>query len=469
MARLEQDYERNPAPVRESAAVRECDWWRRHTLARLERVADLSGNYEIRRFDAVSKGNDGYAEAESWVKAVAFGFHESTRTPEHVERSLATYESDGRVLTGAYQTGEVAPGSLPAEVPVATFGTLRKTLNIGFGRMLDTQMVTAVTVRTSHRRRGLLRRMMSEDLRLAREDGLAVAALTASEGTIYGRFGYGVASFERTVKVDTTARFSMDHHPVGSVEIADPKVLLEVAPAVFEQVHRLTPGSIGRQEWYRQLASGSLGRDGKEDPAVKVALHYSPDGDVDGYVSYKFLGWDTEPYTVQVVDFVAAGNAAYLELWQFLGAIDLVERVTWEEAPVDDPLTWALADPRCVDSSDVRDMLWLRILDVPKALEARHYPAEGRLVFEVLDPLGLTAGTFTLVASGGRGTVVPSAGAGQADLTLDVSALSSIFLGAVSPVTLVAAGRIRENRAGAALAARQLFSVERATHCLTHF
>lgn len=206
-------------------------------------MADLSGNYEIRRFAAVSKGNDGYAEAESWVKAVAFGFHESTRTPEHVATSLATYEADRRVLTGAYQTGEVAPGSLPADVPVATFGTLRKSLNIGFGRMLATQMVTAVTVRTSHRRRGLLRRMMSEDLRLAREDGLAVAALTASEGTIYGRFGYGVASFERTVQVDTTARFSLDHQAVGRVEIADPKVLLEVAPTVFERVHRLTRGS----------------------------------------------------------------------------------------------------------------------------------------------------------------------------------------------------------------------------------
>ncbi len=435
-------------------------------------MAELSGNYEIRRFDAVSKDEPGYAEAEKWVKAVAFGFHESTRTPEHIAKSLATYRADRRILTGAYQTGEVAPQSLPADVPVATFGTLRKTLNIGFGRMLETQMVTAVTVRTSHRRRGLLRRMMSEDLDMARRDGLAVAALTASEGSIYGRFGYGVASFERTVKVDTTARFQLNHEAVGTVEVADPKVLLDVAPEVFDRVHSLTPGSIGRQEWYRQLASGALGRDGKDDPAVKVALHYGPGGTVDGYVSYKFLGWDTKPYTVDVVDLVAATTGAYLELWQFLGAIDLVERVTWAEAPVDDPLAWALADPRCIDSSDARDMLWLRVLDVAKALEARHYPADGRLVLDVLDPLGLTAGTFALEVSGGEAAVVPLAaagGPGERDLTLDVSALSSIYLGAVCPVTLTAAGRIRENTRGAALRARQMFTVERATHCLTHF
>lgn len=432
-------------------------------------MGDLSGSYDIRRFRAVSKGKTGYEAADTWARAVAFGFHESTRTAEHVERSLAGYEVDGRVLTGAYQTGEVARGSLPADVPVATFATLRKTLNIGFGRTLETQLVTSVTVRTSHRRRGLLRRMMGEDLRLAREDGIAMAALTASEGTIYGRFGYGVASFERSVRVETTSRFMLQHQPSGCVEVADPRVLLELAPAVFARVHRLTPGSIGRQEWYRHLASGSLGRDGKEDRAVKVALHYGPRGDVDGYVSYKFLGWDTKPHTVEVVDLVAATNDAYLGLWQYLAAIDLVERVAWAEAPLDDPLGWALTDPRCIDSSDSRDMLWLRILDVPQALEARHYPVDGRLVLELHDPLALTSGTWSLAVEGGQAAVERPPDGTATDLALDVSTLSSIYLGAVCPVTLAAAGRIRENTQGAALQARGMFAVERATHCLTHF
>ncbi|MGG6380928.1 GNAT family N-acetyltransferase [Paenarthrobacter sp. NEAU-H11] len=432
-------------------------------------MADLSGNYEIRRFDAVSKGKDGYAEAETWSRAVSFGFHESTRTPEHVAKTLETYEADRRVLTGAYQTGPVAPSSLPADVPVATFGTMRNTLNVGFGHLVEAHLVTAVTVRTSHRRRGLLRRMMSEDLQLAKDDGVAVAALTASEGTIYGRFGYGVASFERNIKVDTSARFSLPHQPAGTVEVADPKALLQLAPEVFDRVHRLTPGSVGRQDWYRQLASGSLGRDGKEDPAIKVALHYGPAGTVDGYVSYKFLGWDTEPYTVEVVDLLAGTNDAYLELWQFLGAIDLVERVSWTEAPLDDPLAWALDDPRCIDSSDSRDMLWLRILDVPKALAGRHYPAGGRLALKVLDPLGLTAGTYALSADAGQAAVERLPETAEADLTLDVSALSSMYVGGVSPVTLAAAGKVREHTAGSALKARQMFAVERSTHCLTHF
>ena len=123
---------------------------------------------------------------------------------------------------------------------------------------------------------------------------------------------------------------------------------------------------------------------------------------MDGYVSYKFAGWDTKPYTMEVVDLVAATDAAYLELWQFLGSIDLVERISWQDAPVDDPLPWALEDPRCVEASDHRDMLWLRILDAAQALGARRYSADGTLVLAVSDSLGFAAGTFALEVTGGE-------------------------------------------------------------------
>ncbi|MDQ0732306.1 GNAT family N-acetyltransferase [Arthrobacter sp. B1I2] len=432
-------------------------------------MGDLSGNYEIRRFEPAAKDDSTYPQTVAWMRAVAFGFHDARRTDERVDRGVQMQRADRRVMTGAYQTGPVAGYSLGADVPVATFGTFDKTLNVGFGRLLDTRLVTAVTVRTSHRRRGLLRRMMAGELELARREGLAIAALTASEASIYRRFGYGVATREQSVTVDTSRRFVLNHEATGSVEVADPKVLLELAPKVFEQLHLVTPGSVDRHEFYRQLASGSISRAEDEDPKVKVALHYGPDGDVDGYVSYKFAGWDNTPYTMEVVDLVAATRAAYLELWQYLAAIDLVERVTWEEAPVDDPLPWALEDARCVEASEPRDMLWLRILDVAKALEARYFPDDGRLVLEVLDPLGLTAGTYAVEIRRGEAAVGRVDAGEERDLTLDVSALSSIYLGAVCPVTLTAAGRITEHTEGAALRARQLFAVERATHCLTHF
>jgi predicted acetyltransferase len=427
----------------------------------------MTADYEIRRFEPAAPGEAGYPEAVAWDKAVSFGFHEERSTDERTQESIARSRADGAVYTGAYQTNEPAPHSLGNEVPVATFGTQQNTLNIGFGRLLDAHLITGVTVRTSHRRRGLLRRMMSEDLALAKSRGLAIAALTASEASIYGRFGFGVATSEQSITVDTGAKFRLDHVPVGTVEVADPTVLLELAPQVFAQLHAEQPGSVGRQEFYRQLAAGTSSREGGPDAKVKAALHYAADGTVDGYVSYRFGGWDKTPATMEIVDLVAATPAAYLELWQYLAAIDLVERVTWNEAPVDNPLTWALTDSRCVAASNPRDLLWLRILDVRQALEARHFAADGTVVLKVTDGLGLTAGTFELEVQGGAARVTTSTA--TPDLELDIAALSSLYLGAVNPVSLVAAGQVREHTMGAAFLAARLFAVERPAHCLTHF
>jgi predicted acetyltransferase len=429
----------------------------------------VADKYEIRRFRAAEKGEPGYTAGAGWFHAVAVGFYDDRHKDEFVDKVLAMNRTDNRELTGVYQSGDVPAHSLAADVPVATFATFRKELNIGYGRQLPTHMVTAVTVRGTHRRQGLLRRMMTEDLTAARADGVAMAALTASEASIYGRFGYGVATFERSIQVDTGPRFQLRHGATGRVEIADPKVLLDVAPEVFARVHRHTPGSLGRQEAYRQRVSGAWSREGMEDGAVKCALHYDADGTVDGYVSYKFAGWEAKPPTVKILDLVAATDEAYLELWQFLGSIDIVERVSWQEAPVDEPLGWALEDPRCIEASDQRDMLWLRVLDTEAALAARCYAADGTLVLRIRDSLGLAGGTFELVVRDGVATVSRLEEDREADLVMDVAALGSLYLGGVCPVTLAAAGRISQHSAGAALTARRMFAVERAPHCLTHF
>ncbi|MFI2562793.1 GNAT family N-acetyltransferase [Paenarthrobacter sp. NPDC018779] len=424
--------------------------------------------YTVHRFPAAGQDNPGYARSAAWVHAVSHGFHQHRRNEDFVAKTLASYALDQRELTGVYVEGDVPQHSVGADVPVATYGTMRKPLNIGFGRQLESNLITAVTVRGTHRRQGILRGMISADLEGAKDDGLALAALTASEGTIYGRFGFGVATFERSIKVDTGPRFRVRGQMAGTVEVADPAVLLDIAPQIFERVQRATPGSVGRQEYYRLLASGSIGHDGQPDLAVRSALHYDGKGTVDGYVSYRFKGWDAKPFTMEVVDLVAGNDAAYLDLWRFLGSIDLIEVVTWNEAPVDDPLAWALEDPRCIDSSDVRDMLWLRILDLPAALTARHYPVTSKLVLQVSDTLGLAGGTWEIASDSGSAAVRDVAGT-DPDLSLDVSDLASIYLGSVSPVTLAAAGRIQVHTPGAAFAAQQLFAVERPAHCLTHF
>lgn len=436
-------------------------------------MADPKAGYVVRRFRTPEQGSADYGPAADWIRAVGLGFHEKGRSDEYVDKVLAMHRLDNRELTGVYLDGDVPEKALPASFPVATFGTMRKPLNVGFGRQLEAHLVTEVTVRGTHRRQGLLRRLMTEDLSTARNDGASIAALTASEGSIYRRFGYGVATFERSITVDTGPRFRLERPggamTGGAVELADRKVLLDLGPEVFERVQRLTPGSVGRQESYRQHYSGQFGRDGREDDAVKCALHFDADGQVDGYVSYKFAGWDKKPYTMDVLDFVAATDVGYLDLWKFLGSIDLVDRISWRDAPVDDPLQWALADPRCLESANERDMLWLRILDAAAALSARQYSADGRLVLEVDDVLGLTGGTWVLESDGAEATVYAAPAGISPDLSLDVADLGSVYLGGVSPLTLASAGRVREHRKGAVLKARQMFAVERSPHCLTHF
>ncbi|WP_309079920.1 GNAT family N-acetyltransferase [Zhihengliuella sp.] len=423
--------------------------------------------YEIRTFPASGPSGPRRDESAAWLHAVVSGFYEKPLTDAALERALASNAADGRLYTGVYPRGPVPAGAPGPDVPVATFGTLRKQLNVGSGRSVEAQLVTAVTVRASHRRQGLLRRMMVEDLRRGREDGVAVAALTASEGTIYRRFGFGVATSEREVTVDVGERFRLLHRPAGSVEAAVPAELGPIARDVFARVQSTTAGSIDRQERYYRAAAGELGEDGAEDTALRAALHYDDDGTPDGYVTYAFKGWGHEPETMEVRDLVAATPDTYLGLWGFLGSLDLVKEVRWGNAPAEDPLVWALEDPRCVRTRAEGDMLWLRILDVEAALRARRYGADGGLVLEIQDSLELAADRWRIDVSEGDAVVTPTGE--EADLVLDASALASMYLGGVSPVLLARSGRVREIVPGAAERALRMFASAGPVHCLTHF
>lgn len=430
---------------------------------------ERSGDYEVRRFRPALQGEEGYGQTRNWIRAVGAGFYDKRRSEDVIAKTAASFVVDGRELTGAYHPGPVPVGALGPEVPVATFATFRKTLNAGYGSLVPAHLVTAVTVRTSHRRRGLLRRLMTEDLARAKADGVPVAALTASEASIYRRFGFGVATAERRITVTTGPRFRLAVPTDGRVEAADPAALLELAPSVFARAHLTTPGSIDRQERYRVAAAGQWDRDtGGEELALRAALHFGADGEPDGYVTYAFQGWEREPHAMEVRDLVAATPAAYLALWDFLGSLDLVRRIVWNEAPADDPLAWALDDGRALRAETAQDMLWLRILDVPAALGARRYGADGSLVLDVADGLGLAGGRYRLRVSGGVPTVAPGEGE-QPDLALDVAELGSLYVGGVRAATLREAGRISEANPGAAVLAERMFAVERPAHCLTHF
>lgn len=428
-------------------------------------------NYSFASFPAGMDGDAADTRTAKWFEAVSFGFHDSRPAHENLPKVVESYNRDQRVLTAAY-VSEAPEDAWGADMPVATYATMVNTLNVGAGRLLPSHLITAVTVRPTHRRKGLLRRMITEDMASARDQGLAMAALTASEATIYGRFGFGAATFTQETEVDTRERFGIRNTGGGAVEVADPAVLLDIAPQVFRRFHQQTTGSVGRQDVYRHRVAGQWDEENLEpDKSVRAALRYDDDGGIDGYVSYKFSKADKGRPTIKVLDLIASNNEAYLALWDYLGSIDLVERIKYSLAAVDDPLPWAMSDRRGYSITGQEDVLWLRILDPVKALETRTYGADGDITIDVHDPLGWTDGRYRMRVSQSEASVERCSTDLEkaADITVSINALSSLYLGGVRVATLAGAGELHSAGSEALELADSMFAAPAAPWCVTHF
>jgi predicted acetyltransferase len=416
------------------------------------------GRYRLRSFRA------GGEETAAWLEAVALTYHRPAPTAEHVARVTASFAAEDRVLTGAY-TADVPPGAWDACRPVATYAAFVKSMNVGAGRSLDVRLIADVTVRSTHRRRGLLRAMITADLRRAAADGMAMAALRASEATIYERFGFGPAVFARHVEIDTGGGFALRNPPAGRSEVTDPATLLEVSPRVFDRFHARTIGSITRQSFYPSKIAGIWAEDRPlPDPSVRAALHYDPADRVDGYVTYRIAA----PGAIEVIDLVFEGQNACFGLWEYLASIDLVTLAGYRQAPVTDPLAWAIEDRRGFRVAGEEDAVWLRVLDPAAALRARGYDAEGGARIAIRDPLGICGGTYDLVVREGEATVTAADDA-RADVSMDVSAFGSLFLGGVRAGVLAAAGRVTARSPDVLDAFDALMSCEAVPHCITQF
>nr|WP_231747370.1 GNAT family N-acetyltransferase [Auraticoccus cholistanensis] len=334
------------------------------------------------------------------------------------------------------------PLELDPQAPVATFISFDKTLNVGAGRLLPLHMITDVTVRPTHRRRGLLRRMMTTDLAEARERGLPMAALTVSEGSIYGRFGFGPATWLRHISIETSRRFGLRQPASGRVELVDPHRNAELFSTVFARFHAQQRGSVDRPSWYPEVVSGAYDPGSNEpDQARRAAVHHDPAGEVDGYVTYRVERQAGGQRHLVVHDLVTAGDEAYLGLWQLLASIDLVENVTFSRAPMEDPLEFALSDPRLYSVSKLEDVIWLRVLDVAASLEQREWYRDGTVVLGVEDDMDLAAGTFRVEVAAGRASVTRTGE--EPEVRLDVATLGSLYLGGVTARTLRRAGRLQ--------------------------
>ncbi|WP_299052735.1 GNAT family N-acetyltransferase [uncultured Nocardioides sp.] len=409
-------------------------------------------------------------EGLRWLGAVLAGFGEGTVPDELVPLWREDARVDGHTLYAVWPERSWATDPLP----VATYASWAQSINVGGGTTLPLHMVTAVTTAVSHRRRGLLRSMMTADLANAARDGLPMAALTATEGSIYGRFGFGPAVRERRLEIDVSARFAL-RAPLG-----DDPGRFEVLPApqawpalreVFARHLAVTRGAVDRPHEYRASLTGLYDiEDRAADPKRRVLLHLDTDGRPDAYAVWRPMGRVDGVGTADVHDVLAASPELELRMWRRLADLDLTQRLRVQTAPVRTTLEWALREPRAVRTTSLHDHLWLRVLDVPGALGARPWSADGTVVLGVEDPLGHAAGSWRVETSGGRAEVTATDAA--PDLSLDVEALGASYLGDVAIGTLAEAGRVTVPDDGDPAAVERYAAMADggpAPHCATHF
>lgn len=372
-------------------------------------------------------------ETDLFRRRVSQGFGQDPDTDEasarrfeaifEKERTLAAFDGDDIVGTCAAFSLEVtAPGS----VPVPMGGT------------------TVVTVRSTHRRRRLLRAMMETHLGEIADRGEPLAGLWASEGAIYGRFGYGPATHHLDARIDGRAvSFRGDASDGGTVRLLDSADAGPIVRDLYEQARSLRPGMLSRKEgWWehRVLADPESWRGGKS--AHRYAI-FESDDEISGYVTYRQKSkWD-EPLPqgeVSVTELIALTPEAHHGLWRHLTSIDLFPRVSYWNLPVDDPLPLLLENSRAVTRS-VEDALWIRLMDVPAALTARQYQDEGSVVFSAHDRTRpANGGTFALSVDADGVTCERTDR--DPELEFDIDVLGSLYLGGGDAPALAAAGRI---------------------------
>ncbi|GAA4186440.1 GNAT family N-acetyltransferase [Gryllotalpicola kribbensis] len=396
------------------------------------------------------------AAFDAWLQADNRGFHDPADDPAGLAEVRAHQPS--RRTTGVYD-----PQGLIDE-PVGTTQSWVAPLTVPGGAAVPLWSIASVTVAPTHRRRGIARALLESELRTAAADGQPIAGLTASEATLYGRYGFGVATFGETTEIETArVRWTGPDAP-GRTRFADPAALLPEALAIIDRLRAVQPGAIAYDDFKVGLAIGLYGRDRARVRAVRYA---DAAGVPQGFAAYSLSPdpRDFTKHTVTVRALLGATDEATAALWRFLLELDLVATVRAADRPVDEVVNWQLGDLRAARRTRA-DRLWLRILDLPVALEARRYAAPAAVVLEVDDPLGFAAGRFLLeVGPDGTGRVQPLAGEaprGAASVALPIAELSAIYLGGVAPVTLARAGRIAELTPGAALVLERAFAAERA-------
>ena len=381
--------------------------------------------------------------------AVGFGFDV---LPANVERLQAIPELGMRL------------GAFDEDALVGSTGSWSFAMTTPGGVSVDVEGLTLVAVLTTHRRQGILTGLMRRHLDETRARGKAVATLFATEGSIYRRYGYGIASLGAEIEIERDrSAFVGAAVPGARFRMLDHEAAARAFPPIWERVRVTRPGMLSRSDgWWRarRMSDIAVVRAGR--PAL-IRLLCEIDGRPAGYALYRAatkIEHANFGGTVEVVEAVGDSPAATRALWRYLFDIDLMRTIKADSLPIDHPLLQLVAEPNRLGMR-LHDAIWIRVVDVAAALSQRGWEAEGPpLVLGVADAFcPWNQGSFRLAnGKAERTTEAP-------DLTLDIDALGSAYLGGCGFTQLADAGRAIERTPGALLRADALFRSARAPWC----
>ena len=350
---------------------------------------------------------------------------------------------------------------------VSTASSYAFDVTVPGGAQLPMAAVSMVTVHPTHRRRGVLRRVMDAQLDDVVRRGEPLAGLTASEASIYERFGYGTATFTTNWELESDyARVQGVGDDGGRVRLVDADTAASVAHDVYSRASRRVGELTRPAEWWPRLfAPRSKGA------RFFTAVHEGPDHVADAFARYTLENHWPDGVAADVLhvrELQAVTPEAEAAMWRYLFGIDLVGTISAVDRPVDDPLRWRLPDPRRMRVRQLRDHLWVRVVDIAASLAGRTYAADDALVFELIDDFRPENSGCWLIDGGPQGAACSRTDR-AADLSLSAPDLGALYLGGVPVSTLAAAGRVRELTTSAIARADRMFLVHPSPWCTTHF
>lgn len=376
-----------------------------------------------------------------------------TPTPTGTAHEVALLEPDR--THGVFDGDELIGGG----------SILSKSMTLPGGTRHPVAAVTIVGVAPGHRRRGATTMLMREQLHGLHNSGAEpFASLFASEGGIYGRFGYGLAAQRVDIEVPKGSDF-LSTVDVGKDRVRDVtrESGMPIVKKLHDEVAATRVGWLTRSDaaWEIYLGEDPDDQDAKKYTPYRFALH------PEGYAIYKAeRKWgDRGPESVlHVREIVATTTLAYAALWRYLLDVDLIATVEYDGAAADEPVQHLLEDPYQANHERY-DSLWVRIVDVDRALPLRRYAAALDVVLELTDEFcPWNEGRWRLVVDAeGVGTVERTEA--EPDLAMTTNELGAIYLGGTTVLELAAAQRIRELRPGTLLAASRAFTGDHQPHC----